>query len=272
MKEEKIKDVEWGKNVSVKFYLDTRLKPTTIGERKNLYPLYVRVIFQRKMTQFKYFGFNPISREIDSELYTKVEFDKLIAQIDINTLDAKKVSTLSRKKDRYSLFSLYVLREDIIFLLDFLDAGDRKNFKIKNLPILLKAYYELEKELDESKRNVLSETLYNLKPYSELFEILNWRHDPEWIHLTLNDLRDSFPQFPEIPKITDSIPFVQCSQILNLVKENKNLLHGDLEMASTKLANQIMIDGRFSKRRSIVGLLILKAINFYFTSLKIISK
>ena len=100
----------WGRNISTKFYLNTNLKPMTVGDRKNIYPLYVRVICKQQVSQFKYFG-----KDLEPSYFSQEEFSKSFGDINLNS---DNEAYLRNKAVGVTL--LYSFKKDVDFVLNII--------------------------------------------------------------------------------------------------------------------------------------------------------
>ena len=248
----------WGSNITTKLYLNTNLKPMTIGERKNLYPLYVRVICKQQVAQFKYFG-----KDLEPKYYSKQEFEDTYGLIDFDVNDA---SQLTEKSLAVALITSF--KNDIDFLLNFLEVFDREKFNIKELPSILKSYYEAEKSvLALSTRLLIKEMLK--KGYEPLISVIDWsKQHPKGIEMALNAFQEDF-KLPLTKINYNNLPFFHIKEALELVKNQK------AHIGSTKTSvEKIMSSLDTRKTRDLDALLfnaLTTAIEFYKSSIKLIS-
>jgi hypothetical protein len=248
----------WGKTITVKFYLNTKLKPLTVGSEE-LYPLYVSVICKKQVSRFKYFGDN-----FEPELVTKSYFKETFEKGGLN----KRIATA--KKDDFSFLEsdpegtlFYFFKKDIEYLLDFLDAFDRDKFSIHELPNILKDYYNLKHIVDGIPKSLLRDVMYQMG-YEPIVPIINWkRFHQNSIEEALLQLQSNL-KLPKIKVNYGDLPFSHVEEVLEIVKKEK-VLNEDTDKASDRILKSIKKKNVELRHKAALY----DAIEFYKSALKL---
>jgi hypothetical protein len=201
--------MNWGRKISTRLFINTQLKPISIGDRKDLYPLYVRVICLQQVAQFKFFG-----KDLEPRFFSKDEFEETFGTIDLSLEN----SELAEKAYGIALYS--TLKSDIGFLLDYMDVFTTDNFRIKELPNVLRHYYEIEKISLKIIKRYLVKSLMK-KGYDSIISIIDWNgQHPAAIETALLSLQEKF-DLPKTHINFKELPFVHIREVLEILKEEK---------------------------------------------------
>lgn len=155
----------WGETISVKFYLNKKLKPVIAGKTKR-YSLYARVVCKKQVCDYKVTEHRFTEEELDHVLKGKELEEKLLEYIISHT------------------------QADIRFIVDVVHPFDRDDFILRNLPEVLRLYHELAFELHSV--HGLAQIRANLvkNGYAALIEIIDWKQKyPDVIAFHLEELQ-----------------------------------------------------------------------------------
>lgn len=204
--------LNWGKSITTRFYLNTSLKPIELGERKELYPVYVRVICQQKTSQFKYFG-----NGFDSKYFNQAEFEKVM-EVEVDPTNIP--SDYNFQQDFWNKYGFLKFQNNIEFILLQLDVFSKKSFSIKSLPIIIKDFIEIERIFLTLISRALIKDLYK-NGYDPLIPVLDWspgRH-PSAIEQALNEIQSKY-KIPLTKINYDSLPFIDVRAALEFTIKN----------------------------------------------------
>lgn len=248
--DKKVQPMAWGKIITTKFYLNTNLQPISLGHRKELYPLYVRVICKQQVSQFKYFG-----KDLEPRLLTKEEFENTFGAIDFNSEDNQE---LKEKAYGVALYSSF--KRDTEYLLTFLDAFDRVSFKIKKLPSVLKSYYELDREVLKLSTSSLIKEMQK-HGFDSLIPIIDWRaQHPKGIETALLELQERF-KLKQTRIDYSGLPFFHVQEVLNIIKQERSLT-GSRENLVSQLMGQ-MKPKTLANYQELIHSILERGIDFY---------
>lgn len=224
----------YGRTISTKIWLNTRVKPIDTGYGPLVYPYYVRVRCRNQLSIFKYIG---PKWHVANSYSAKHEFP-----------------------DSYSEYLENNLSDHINFILNLVSIFDKKNFSIQRLPLILKAFYELQEDLNQNIINNRIKELMGDSPLGDMIAIIDWSENPDWIvdHLNFVNKKLKLNAFA-IPY--DRIPFKNVENLLLILKEGRTL-QGDIDKHVSAVFTGIDInkkDDIANYTRSIIK----KGIQFY---------
>lgn len=198
-------NTNWGRSVTVKFYLNTKVKPISIGEEKKLYPLYVTIICKKQVLQFKYF-----EKNLQPEFYSEKAFNEIFGSINLN-----KPETFAKKGAGFSIY--YHFQKQVEFLIDLFDAFERDNFKIRNFVDVIRNYYALEHVANRIMTSFLVKEMLK-QGYSSLVPIIDWKNQhPKGIESCLLEFQEKL-KLKKTRIDFESLPFYHIQEILEIVK------------------------------------------------------
>lgn len=237
----------WGKTVTTKFFLNTNLKPITVGERVDIYPLYVRVICKQQVSQFKYLGKN-----LEPMLLSKKEFGQMFGDGDL---------VLTQESSKAIAFAIVTtFKQDVEYLISFLDAFERQDFTIKRLPGLLKSYYDLSKSVIRIISSALIKEMMK-RGFDSLVPFIDWNNqNPVYIEIALTELQEKF-NLPRTKLDYEALPFIHVQQVLDLIKDPK-IFHGSVDKIATMYFKKMDVK-RIKGYEDLVLDILTKAITFY---------
>ncbi len=265
----------WGRNITVKFYLNTKIKPISIGEKKNLYPLYVSIICKKQVLHFKYFG-----SDLQPAFFSQKEYDVQ----DLNASVKKPFSSikdgrivLQLKRDREPLYGvtddgdivfLNHFRKRVIFLLELFDVFGRDEFKIKNFVDILRNYYDLTDTALKIMARALTKEMIK-QGYESLIPIIDWRgQHPSSIEYCLNQLQEKFELYPT--KIDfEMLPFIHIDEALEQIKKHWKTTGVKESMADVIISK--FKPSAVEEFKELTTNAVVKAVEFYKKGLKLTS-
>jgi hypothetical protein len=148
----------WGKTVSIKFYLNKKLKPA-ISEGEKRYPLYVRVVCKKQVSDFKVY---------DGQKFTDSELALALTGKDSRDLQERSAKELLA-------FVMSYTTSDINTVMDLVHPFDRPDFILKNLPELLRMLHEFVMEIRSSQGLKQIKESLAIHGYGDLIEIIDWK-------------------------------------------------------------------------------------------------
>lgn len=249
----------WGKTITIKFYLNDKLKPTAAGDRKELYPVYVRVICKQQVSQFKYFG-----QSLEPLLLSKKEFKTMFGQIDISQSPLINQSEISQ-----ALAIAVSFKETVEFILNLVDAFERNDFSIQQLPNVMRSYYLTNQAFLKMLASSLISKMIK-SGYADIVSIIDWeRQNPVAIEMAMVSFQQAF-KLIETRIDFDTLPFTHLKELLEIIKK---------ESAGSKVKNEDLLKrlspvfGRKPKvlPPALITDVIEKAANFYKEAFRLTS-
>lgn len=141
---------DWGRTISIKFFLNKRLKFRLIDGQKK-YPVYARVICKKQRCDFR----------IPEAAFSQKE-------IDLISIDKPDL------KIKFHAAELDGIKEDIKLILELLHPFDRSNFSLKRFPEIYQLFYKaLQTVVDEVFAEELKKEM-DRNGYTPLLDLIDW--------------------------------------------------------------------------------------------------
>jgi hypothetical protein len=152
-----LQDEPRGRTISIRFFLNTRVKPKLDGEEKR-YPVYVRVICKKQVSDFPTTDNWVTFKDFKAYLDDSPEKNHLIV---------KYILQLS-----YSIISY-----NITAILGVVRPFERENFKLAALPEVYRIYKDVAQSVNYSVNVKYVKEALERKGYGLLTDVIDWNKD-----------------------------------------------------------------------------------------------